>query len=139
MEELRQTVEVILGQALNLVSDLVDFLWTSSISLPALTFVGINIIAFLLGLLLGRISKHGVPEVLDNRLMHLTQVCLVCTAKTWNTYSGVDNRHYRELSGHICKYGDHKRVFEPLVADLPLIFRIPSVSPPRLYVGGVSA
>ncbi len=68
MEELRQTVEVILGQALNLVSDLVDVLWTSSISLPALTFVGINIIAFLLGLLLGRISKHGVPEVLDNSI-----------------------------------------------------------------------
>lgn len=68
MEELRQTVEVILGQALNLVSDLVDFLWTSSISLPALTFVGINIIAFLLGLLLGRISKHEVPEVLDNSI-----------------------------------------------------------------------
>ncbi len=68
MEELRQTVEVILGQALNLVSDLVDFLWTSSISLPALTFLGINIIAFLLGLLLGRISKHEVPEVLDNSI-----------------------------------------------------------------------
>ncbi len=68
MEELRQTVEVILGQALNLVSDLVDFLWTSSISLSALTFVGINIIAFLLGLLLGRISKHEVPEVVDNSI-----------------------------------------------------------------------
>ena len=68
MEELRQTVEVILGQALNLVSDLVDFLWTSSISLSALTFVGINIIAFLLGLLLGRISKHEVPEALDDSI-----------------------------------------------------------------------
>jgi hypothetical protein len=68
MEELRQIVEVILGQALNLVSALVDFLWTSSISLPALTFLGINIIAFLLGLLLGRISKHEVPEVLDNSI-----------------------------------------------------------------------
>jgi len=68
MAELQQIVEVILGQALNLVSALVDFLWTSSISLPALTFVGINIIAFLLGLLLGRISKHEVPEVLDNSI-----------------------------------------------------------------------
>ena len=68
MEELRQIVEVILGQALNLVSALVDFLWTSSISLPALTFVGINIIAFLLGLLLGRISKHRVAEVPDNSI-----------------------------------------------------------------------
>ena len=68
MEELRQIVEVILGQALNLVSALVDFLWTSSISLQALTFVGINIIAFLLGLLLGRISKHEVPEALDDSI-----------------------------------------------------------------------
>jgi len=68
MAELQQIVEVILGQALNLVSALVDFLWTSSISLPALTFVGINIIAFLLGLLLGRISKHEVPAVLDNSI-----------------------------------------------------------------------
>ena len=68
MEELRQIVEVILGQALNLVSALVDFLWTSSISLPALTFLGINIIAFLLGLLLGRISKHEVPGALDDSI-----------------------------------------------------------------------
>lgn len=68
MAELQQIVEVILGQALNLVSDLVDLLWASSISLSALTFVGINIMAFLLGLLLGRISKHEVPGVLDNSI-----------------------------------------------------------------------
>lgn len=68
MAELRQIVEVILGQALNLVSDLVDFLWTSSISLPVLTFVGTIMVAFLLGLLLGRISKYEVPEVLDNSI-----------------------------------------------------------------------
>ncbi len=68
MAELREILEVFVGQALNLVSDLVDFLWTSSISLSALTFVGINIIAFLLGLLLGRISKREVPELLDNSI-----------------------------------------------------------------------
>lgn len=62
LQGLFQTIRVVAGQALDLVSALVDLLRTSSIALPAPAFVGIIVVAFLLGLLLGRISKHGVPE-----------------------------------------------------------------------------
>ena len=66
MEEVIQTIQVIVGQALDLISVFIDFLWASSVSLPVLSFVGIIIVAFLLGLLLGRISKGDIPEALEN-------------------------------------------------------------------------
>ena len=66
MEEIRQTAAVILGQVIYLVSTLVDLLLTSMISLPAPAFIGIALVAFLLGLLLGRISKRDIPEAVEN-------------------------------------------------------------------------
>ena len=63
---MRQTVAVIIGQVIDLVSTLVDLLLTSMISLPAPAFIGIALVAFLLGLLLGRISKRDISETLDN-------------------------------------------------------------------------
>jgi hypothetical protein len=63
---MRQTVAVIIGQVINLVSIFVDQLLTLVISLPAPAFVGITIVTFLLGLLLGRISKRDIPEALEN-------------------------------------------------------------------------
>jgi hypothetical protein len=63
---MRQTVAVIIGQVIDLVFTLVDLLLTSMISLPAPAFIGIALVAFLLGLLLGRISKRDIPEALEN-------------------------------------------------------------------------
>ena len=63
---MRQTVAVIIGQVIDLVSTLVDPLLTSMISLPAPAFIGIALVTFLLGLLLGRISKRDIPEALEN-------------------------------------------------------------------------
>ena len=66
MREALQTVQTLIGQALDLISALAaDFLRTSSVSLPVSAFVGVVLVAFLLGLLLGRVSKpkdHGVVE-----------------------------------------------------------------------------
>ena len=62
---MRQTVAVIIGEVIDLVSDLVDLLLTSMISLPAPAFIGIALVTFLLGLLLGRISKRDIPEALE--------------------------------------------------------------------------
>ena len=66
MEKAIQTLQVIVGQALDLISAFIDFLWTSSVSLPVLSFVGIIMVAFLLGLLLGRISRHGDEEAIED-------------------------------------------------------------------------
>ena len=66
MEKDIQTLQVIVGQALDLISAFIDFLWTSSVSLPVLIFVGVTIVAFLLGLLLGGISKHGDEEAFED-------------------------------------------------------------------------
>ncbi|MBI3780608.1 MAG: hypothetical protein HY278_06090 [candidate division NC10 bacterium] len=63
---MRQTVAVIIGQVIDLVSALVDLLLTSMISLPAPAFIGIALVTFLLGLLLGRISKRNIPEAVEN-------------------------------------------------------------------------
>ena len=63
---MRQTVAVIIGQVIDLVSTLVDQLLTLVISLPASAFVGITIVSFLLGLLLGRISKRDIPEAVES-------------------------------------------------------------------------
>jgi len=62
LQGLWQTLRVIAGQGVDLVSTLVDFLQTSSVVLPPLIFIGITIVAFLLGLFLGRISRRGVSE-----------------------------------------------------------------------------
>ena len=63
---MRHTVAVIIGEVTDLVSALVDLLLTSMISLPAPVFIGIALVAFLLGLLLGRISKGDIPEAVEN-------------------------------------------------------------------------
>lgn len=62
MREALQTVQTLIGQALDLISALAaDFLRTSSVSLPVSAFVGVVLVAFLLGLLLGRVSKRKDP------------------------------------------------------------------------------
>ena len=70
MREALQTVQALIGQALDLLSVLADFLRTSSVSLPVSAFVGVVLVAFLLGLLLGRVSKPkdpGSAESLNER------------------------------------------------------------------------
>ncbi len=62
-QTLQQTIQLIFWQGFDLVSAVTDLLWTSSVALPVLAFVGIILAAFLLGLLLGRFSKHRVSEV----------------------------------------------------------------------------
>jgi len=65
MREVLQTVQTLIGQALDLLFALGDFLRTSSVSLPVSAFAGVVLVAFLLGLLLGRVSKpkdRGVVE-----------------------------------------------------------------------------
>ncbi len=52
--------------ALDLLSAFADFVKTLSISVPALQFVGIVLVAFLLGLLIGRITKRGVQKAVEN-------------------------------------------------------------------------
>lgn len=65
MRDLFQVLQVIVGQVFDLLSTFVEFLWNSSISMPTLNFVGVVMVAFLLGLLLGRLSTHRVSEVSD--------------------------------------------------------------------------
>jgi hypothetical protein len=65
MNDLLQTLQVIVRQLFDLISALVEFLWTSSISTPSPTFVGVILVAFLLGLLLGRFSRHAAREALE--------------------------------------------------------------------------
>ncbi len=77
MKEVIKTVRVIVGQALDLASAFIDFLWTSSVSLPVLSFVGIILVAFLLGLLLGRILRRGGEEAFgDSREKEADRVVL---------------------------------------------------------------
>ena len=66
MREALQTVQALIGQALDLLFALGDFLRTSSVSLPVPAFVGVSIVAFLMGLILGRISKKGGSEALES-------------------------------------------------------------------------
>lgn len=66
MREALQTVQALIGQALDLIFALADFLRTSSVSLPVPAFVGVSIVAFLMGLILGRISKKGGSEALES-------------------------------------------------------------------------
>lgn len=58
MREALQTLQVFVGQALDLLSALFDFLRTSSVSLPIPAFVAVSVVAFLMGLILGRLSKR---------------------------------------------------------------------------------
>ena len=55
-----------MAAALDLVSAFVDFVRALSVSVPALQFVGIILVAFLLGLLLGRLTKRGVQKAAEN-------------------------------------------------------------------------
>jgi len=66
MRDALQTVQALIGQALDLIFALADFLRTSSVSLPVPAFVGVSIVAFLMGLILGRISKKGGSEALES-------------------------------------------------------------------------
>ena len=66
MREVLQTVQTLIGQALDLLFALGDFLRTSAVSLPVPAFVGVSIVAFLMGLILGRISKKGGSEALES-------------------------------------------------------------------------
>jgi len=66
MREVLQTVQALIGQALDLLFALGDFLLTSAVSLPVPAFVGVSIVAFLMGLILGRISKKGGSEALES-------------------------------------------------------------------------
>ncbi len=62
MEEALKFLQAMVGHALILVSALLEFLWTSSISVSAPTFAGVAAVTFLLGVLLGRITKGGGAE-----------------------------------------------------------------------------
>ena len=66
MRDALQTVQALIGQALDLLFALGDFLRTSAVSLPVPAFVGVSIVAFLMGLILGRISKKGGPDTLES-------------------------------------------------------------------------
>ena len=61
-----QTVQALIGQVLDLLFALGDFLRTSAFPLPVPAFVGVSIVAFLMGLILGRISKKGGSEALES-------------------------------------------------------------------------
>ena len=62
MKEALQAVHILGRQALDLLSALFDFLRTSSVSLPVPAFFGLSVVAFLMGLILGRISKRKDRE-----------------------------------------------------------------------------
>ena len=66
MREALRTVQALIGQVLDLLFALGDFLRTSAVSLPVPAFVGVSIVAFLMGLILGRISKKGSSEALES-------------------------------------------------------------------------
>ncbi|MBI2884025.1 MAG: hypothetical protein HYY11_09000 [Candidatus Methylomirabilis oxyfera] len=52
--------------ALDLLSAFIDFLRVASVSVPALQLVGIILVAFLLGVLLGRITKRRVQRAVEH-------------------------------------------------------------------------
>jgi hypothetical protein len=56
----------IIERARDLVSAFVDFLRVSSVSVPAIQFVGIILVVFLLGLLLGRITKRRIYQAVED-------------------------------------------------------------------------
>lgn len=56
----------IIESALDLGSAFVDFLVVSSVSVPVLYLVGIILVVFLLGLLLGRITKRTVYKAVEH-------------------------------------------------------------------------
>lgn len=55
-----------MATALDLFSAFADFVLTLSVSVSALQFVGIILVAFLLGLLLGRVTKRGVKQAVES-------------------------------------------------------------------------
>lgn len=56
----------LIRSALDPLSAFVELLMVSSVSVPVLQFVGIVIIAFLLGLLLGRVTKRGTQHTVEH-------------------------------------------------------------------------
>ena len=57
---------VIIESALDLGSAFIDFLMVSSVSVPVLHVAGIILIAFLLGLFIGRITKRTVDKAVEH-------------------------------------------------------------------------
>lgn len=55
-----------MATALDLFSAFADFVMVSSVSVSALQFIGIILVVFLLGLLLGRITKRGGQNVVES-------------------------------------------------------------------------
>lgn len=66
MSEFLDSLWAMIGRAFDLVSAFVDLVRASSVTVPALHFVGIVLVAFLLGLLLGRITKRVVQKAAAN-------------------------------------------------------------------------
>jgi len=58
--ELLQGIWSILVKGFELGIDLLDFVWSSSVSLPGSALAGLTAASFLFGLLLGRISRRSV-------------------------------------------------------------------------------
>jgi hypothetical protein len=56
----------IIESALDLVSAFVDFLRVSSVSVSTLQLIGIILVAFLLGLFFGRITKRAAQKAVEN-------------------------------------------------------------------------
>jgi len=65
LRQLLEVMQVIVRQGFDFSVALLDLLWTSSVSLPAPAFFGVTVSALLLGLLLGRLSKRGGPQVVE--------------------------------------------------------------------------
>lgn len=55
----------IMETAFDLVSVFVDFLVVSSVSVSVLQFGGIILVTFLLGLLLGRVTRRGIQKAVE--------------------------------------------------------------------------
>ncbi len=63
INELLRTMRLILEKGFELGIELLEFLWSSSVSLPGPALGGLTVAAFLVGLLVGRISKRFVGGV----------------------------------------------------------------------------
>lgn len=66
MRELQHATQVMIPWMLALLSEFVEHVQRGVIAMPTPTFVGIISVAFLLGLLLGRMSKHAVRDASED-------------------------------------------------------------------------
>lgn len=65
MEELSKSLREMMATLLDLVAVSVDFVKTVSLSVSALQLLGIILVAFLLGLLFGRITKREAQQAVE--------------------------------------------------------------------------